>query len=843
MMHRFIRTIAVFSVVLGLGLVTTASAATSADLSVSIKEETSGPYAPGSLVTYRIRAFNEATSTASSYGVYTTVAASSVAPLIPLAPAPDSNCILSMPSKTFVCEYFRIDAGKAKFQTISFRVPETLTSCPLAVSPKVQIASRLTQDLNAANNINKARPDTAIQCATNSSADVSVTQQVASSVEEGSSIVSILTVINNGPAVAQSTFVTQDIPTGLTFVPSQSYPFCFQIGATVRCNAATMTVGQVQTMPIVYTVIDNGVFCSARSVSLRTQVSSAVTDAVSVNNTVQSNIAVTCKAQPQMSITQKGTSLTDTVVKNQKNVNLLRFEARANQVTDLLLTGATFTANNLTNGSAQLTLVNAQNYSLWVDTNADGIVDTILQSGRAAQGGEVSLYAIAGGGYVVPKNQSVIFEVHADIAPSFNTAQPQLQLAFKTTSSFAIEAETLADGSSLFGNQIQLSTVPSTLYTLRSQGDLYVTKSSTPVPHRQLLGGALSEEILRLKFHAEYEDIDVTNVVISSDAQDASLFSSNVDRLELYKIGAVTPFATATVAGCGSSSVPSNSMCASLQNQEFIISKGSDVEVLVRARMRTDVDGAVSGSRVTLMVDRFSGVSAHGLTSFNNLLQSNGNTVAEGEIFISATAPTVSQSIIGRENSVILSKITSITNVDPNVSGTAIPTGVNKAIGQFKFSAAAANNTKNGSNKFVLDTIIFNVSMINVDIDATAYKLYNKADPTMKADCTSEQLSGSSASLVRCTNLRSSLVDTQISPNTDATFVLETTIQNSKVSNALSSSLQVSLANFTNPSAVGVSPSFSMSRISWLDQDISSSTQFFWIEYPESSVNGTQYQN
>ncbi len=827
MMHRFIRTIAVFSVVLGLGLVTTASAASSADLSVSIKEETTGPYAPGSLVTYRIRAFNEATSTASSYGVYTTVAASSVAPLIPVPPASDSNCILSMPSKTFVCEYFRVDAGKAKFQTISFRVPDTLTSCPLAVSPKVQIASRLTPDLNTANNINKSRPDTAIQCVANANADLQVTQRIISILGEDTTIATV-TVTNNGPAIAQSVKMTQAMPAGLALIPEQSYPFCSQLNGEVHCNGATMKVGQTISFPIAYKTT---LPCTPRSVTFSSSVTSATLDTSTINNQVQSMYGITCPPtiSSQITITQKTTASTDTALKNQKNVNLLRFEARANQVTDLLLTGATFTANNLTNGSAQLTLVNAQNYTLWVDTNADGIVDTILQSGRAAQGGEVSFYAIAGGGYVVPKNQSVIFEVHADISSSFNTAQPQLQLAFKTTSSFVIEAETLADGSSLFGNQIQLSTVPSTLYTLRSVGDLSLAESTTPVRSHQLLGGTLSDEVLRFDLRAEYEDSDITQLVFR-DAFGSAVFTQNIDRLELYKVGAVTPFTTATLAACASASVPApyvgigtispNSLCAIMNTQQLIVAKGSITPIIVRARMRSDVDGAVSGSTFRVTIDPTT-ISARGFITSNDITTSGS-------------------SIVSPSHAVTLSKITSITSVDPNANGTAIPTGVNKAIGQFRFSTAAASNTKNGLNKFTLHSIIFNVNAQNVQLDPNSFKMYNKADPTVTSPCSIvDQTPGSPNLFVACWDALNT-IDTQIQPGTDATFVLSANIINSKTSSSMSSFLQVSLQNL-NTATDGMSSS--MSHIMWLDQDLASSTQFFWIDYPETSVNGTQYQN
>jgi len=75
-------------------------------------------------------------------------------------------------------------------------------------------------------------------------------------------------------------------------------------------------------------------------------------------------------------LTGKALASVDNVVENQKNVNFLRFEAKASQATDdIFLTYLEFEA--ATNGS----LVNGHNHTLWVDTDGDGVVDTILETG------------------------------------------------------------------------------------------------------------------------------------------------------------------------------------------------------------------------------------------------------------------------------------------------------------------------------------------------------------------------------------------------------------------------------------------------------------------------------
>ncbi len=571
-----------------------------------------------------------------------------------------------------------------------------------------------------------------------------------------------------------------------------------------------------------------------------------------------------------LTITGKATATSDTAVENAKNVNLMRFEARASEAADVLLTDFIFAA------ASSSSLVNAQNYALWVDTNDDGVVDTILEKGRAAQSGQVTFDKLTGGGYVIPKQKSIVFEVHGDISASLIGTNPVLSLRFDTGATF-VQAEQVNDGSSLSGIQtknpagsvvasnsaytnggstaeIQVLTQYATQYTLRNQGDLYITKASTPVRTRQLLGGTLSDEILRLQFHAEYEDIDVTDLVFTASGANASTHASNVDRLELYLVGATTPFATATVAGCGSDSVIANSMCAKMKNQEFIVPKGSNTNVLVRPRMRTDTDGATSGQVVAYRLDitpsTITGsVRARGLLSSNNLDKSDGDSTPEGEVILGNTTAAANAHIRTNYNQVVLSKVTSITNADPNANGTAIPTGTQRAIAQFKFATAATNNLKNGPNKWTLSGVIFNVNATNVllgsgDQTATAtsdFMLYNKADPTVKSSCTANRVTASGSSLVvTCINIQSlSSVNTQIDPGTDATFVLEAEVANAKISNSSTSTLQVSFQGFDTSSATLVGSA--TSHLAWVDKDNSGTTTFLWIEYPETSINGTSY--
>ncbi len=558
---------------------------------------------------------------------------------------------------------------------------------------------------------------------------------------------------------------------------------------------------------------------------------------------------VTAVSENELTIVQKHLATTDIAVSNEKNINLFRFEAHATNE-DILQTGFIFAA-------ATGSVVNGRNYSLWVDTNNDGTVDTILQKGVASVGGTVAFNNIIGGGYIVPATQSVIFEVHTDVASSLPSST--LQLMFATKDARYLTAEKLIDGAPLNGIrtdgsciatcEMTVITSSTTLWFFRSQGDLFITKSTTPVRSRQLLGGKLEERILYLTLRAEYEDIDVTDLVLTAVGPNASSIGSNVDRIELFKDGETTPFAVASTAGCGTDSVPAYSMCAKMLTQQLVVQEGTQMNVSVRPRMRTDVDGATSGQRVQLQFDAAIGAKAGGLFSSNNLSQNDGDNVGEGEVFIGTHIPAASQTIIGNDNVVVLSKVTSITNASPDANGTAIPTGTQRQIGQFKFSTAAHANTKNGLNKFTLSGIIFNVNATNVLLgsgDQTSpatsdFKIYNKYDATVKRACTVNARTASGSSLlIRCTDI-SAMVFAEIDPGADATFVLEADVVNAMINNTSNSTLQVALQNFAAMSASSFSPSGS--HILWFDRDIVSSVQFLWIEYPETIIRGTAYQN
>lgn len=598
-------------------------------------------------------------------------------------------------------------------------------------------------------------------------------------------------------------------------------------------------------------------------------------------------------ADATLTLTVKSLGATDTAVKNSKNINLLRFEARAGEAKDLLVTKFIFNS-----GTGATSLQNGQNYTLWVDTDGDGKVDTVLEKGQTTQSSKVTFSQLTGGGFVIPKEKTVVFEVHSDISASLTTND--LLVQFSTGDTF-VEVETVDRGSSLSGirvngsliggatsNDITVTTVTSIGWILVSQGDLFVSLDTTSVRSRQLLGGTLGDTIFRLNFHAENEDIDVTDIQLNT----SGAVAPSLDRLELYKEGATTAFGSATIGGCGAdrtrsvnnghSNNPTRAFCIKMQNRSLVIPKGADLKVLVKPLIKTDVDGAVSGSGVQLYVvrdpaaDNSTGsgaIRARGDQSSNTLVLNDGDGSGEGEVFIGTKTAAANAVIIGSRNFTTLSQIKTIANASLDTNGTAIPNGPGSAIGKFKISAASHGNSKNGLNKVVLSGVIFNVNATNVALDASTnstspgltstntFKIYNANNTAVTRSCVAVSsgtgntlttaYSASGSFVVRCDALADTArnaVNVTIDAGTDQTFVLQANVLNTKINANSTSTLQVSLVNFDSRTLTVFGPASTSSHFDWIDSDNSTigtgsttSSRFLWVEYDANVVKSTSY--
>jgi hypothetical protein len=576
-------------------------------------------------------------------------------------------------------------------------------------------------------------------------------------------------------------------------------------------------------------------------------------------------------ADASLTVSMQNLTSTNDAVENSKDISLMRFEMRAGEAEDILFTKAVFDEGA---GNAQ----NIQNYTLWVDTDGDGEVDTILQDGVSNQSSTVAFTDLAGGGFVIPAEDTVIFEVHGDVSSSLSSPAT-LRLSFATGTTSFIEAEELDDGSNLSGielngsalfsatsTDIAVTTVASTLWSFANQGNLFVIEDSTPIRNRQLLGGVTSEPVLRLQFRAENEDIDVTDIQITSSGSNAN----SVDRLELYLADGTTPFAEATIGGCAGNALVVNpddgyatvqSFCANMESRQFVVPEGQDTDVLVRARMKRDNQGGTSGQDISLFVWNSSGaiasgtgaIQARGAESSNDLTDNDGDATSDGEVFIGLNAPAASthnSTILGTAHVSTMSKIASITNANPQADNTPVSTGI-QPFGQFKFSASPNANSNNGLNYALLTGIIFNVNATNVIL--SDFKFYNKADATITDDCTVEDSSGANVStasgslLVSCTGLDDSSVQTRVDQGDEETFVLQANVTNAQVSASATSILQASLQSFSKNTRLtfgtGTVSDTANSHIIWQDTDSVTGTDFLWVEYADTVVNSTSYKS
>lgn len=574
-------------------------------------------------------------------------------------------------------------------------------------------------------------------------------------------------------------------------------------------------------------------------------------------------------ANAELIVAVKAIGTSDTAVKNSKNINLLRFEARAGEAKDILFTKSIFKTDS---GS----LLNGQNYSLWVDTDADSVVDTQLQSGVASQSSQITFDKLAGGGYLIPAEETVLFEVHADIAASLTNND--LLLMFDTgTNVTYIEAEQADDGSNLSGIKtnttcsttcdITVTVTRSKLWLLADAGSIFVTKDSVPVRSRQLLGGALGEAILRLQLRAQDEDIDVTDIQMNSSGSNAS----SIDRLELYKEGETTSFATATIGGCGNddtlgnndnaSSTTTQAFCAKMQSRQLVVKQGQNLKVIVRPRIKSDEQGATSNQVIALFLtsqavsNNTSGsgaVRARGARSSNDLAANDAGTTANGEVFIGTDSAAANAKIVGTVHRTVLSKVVTIADANPDSANAspAVPTGPSP-FGQFKFTSATNANSLNGLNKFNLSGVIFNINATNVTLTPNLFKFYNKNDASTKATTCIARYSGdglqignsgtaSGSFMVDCRALLASSVDTKVNSGDSVTFVLEGNVINNKVSSSATSTLQATLQDFTT--LANNTYAYNQSHIYWRDED-TAVTIFYWLEYPETQVKSTSYKS
>ncbi len=498
-----------------------------------------------------------------------------------------------------------------------------------------------------------------------------------------------------------------------------------------------------------------------------------------------------------------------------RDITFMAFDATASRQ-DVWITGLTVRASS---GS----LTTATGYRLLADDDGDGIADVIVARGKS-QGSRVAFVDFQ---VQIPDGVSVRMEIHADLSP--NISGVSLGLAFDTADTGFISAAGERDGEDLLGivlnaadcDQslcwIRVRTVPLDLVTVQTVGSLYITRDSIPSPSRLVLAGEFSDTLLRLTFNAVDEDIAVRSVAIRGAA-------SAVERLELFDTGSSIPFAIARTSQCPA--LTSGQFCTAT---DFTVKQGTERRVLVRAVLKSDTEGALGNESFALSISESTGaaqaVDARGVRSGADLSQNDGDSSAEGEIFVGVSGPTANAAITGPTHDVVLSKLGSIIGDHSDADDTPVPVGAS-TIAAFKFTALQNRNSKNGLNDVEIRTIVFTVSANNVEVDPDSFELFNILDSGIRLPCTANQ--STLEITVTCTGIASTL-SSDIDAGESITLGLRAAVTDSEVI-AGGSSLQVRLVALSDRSTLGT--------IEWHD----GSRLVRWVDLPVTTVRSTLYR-
>jgi hypothetical protein len=533
--------------------------------------------------------------------------------------------------------------------------------------------------------------------------------------------------------------------------------------------------------------------------------------------------------QETLFVTQKAMASMDTAVSGE-TITLVRAEASA-AVKDVLMTQIIVTANQ-----------NVFDGQLWFDTNADGRTDTIGQDGVAVENGQFVFDAWAGGGYVVPEDQTFLFEVKARVAKSL-MPDATLKSGFATGEVF-IRAEAVDDGEPLRGislngdepqAQIQVWTAEGTDWALLPNGKLIVSQGTAPIRPQQLLAGSPVEArpVLEETLRAESEDIGVRKAQI----QVMNGYAESIGYFMLYVSPSVPgsdfPIANATRGGLGTDPSPEGYVTfqANLLSDQLVIAEGTQRTLYWVPVVDSENNGAIAGQQIQAFVAaQPMTVQAVGMESSNAIL------------------PTFDREPVGPNNEVRFSKVSWVENVDPNANGTAVPTGNDRVVSQQKWTANGNPNYYNGQNDAVVDGLVYTIVASNILVDDV--KLFNKADPTIFVGATQlfDTMTGSVITgpatgtfYALFDGLDAAAVETSIDSGADTTLCLSMDVLNPKLDATKVSVLTIGLDSFSDPAN---DFDWAGNHVRLLDTDHVMSQDYNWLDLAMgvTSISGTAYE-
>lgn len=467
----------------------------------------------------------------------------------------------------------------------------------------------------------------------------------------------------------------------------------------------------------------------------------------------------------------------------------------------------------------------AENYRLLIDSDKDGTVETLY--GRAVPSGDTITFANLN--ILIKDGAYSTIELWADIDTSLSASS--VAIAFDTTQPDFVEGVDKIDGEDVTG--IKLNDADCTLESIcwvsvitdndqaviiRTQGNLFVSKDSVPLGSRQIIASTQTPALLLLSFRSDAEDVTIKKIAIEG-------VPSSVDRLLFFESNNPSPFATGKEIHCGSVAI--GRFCS---DNNVIIPQHGEKKIVIKAVLKSDDTGSVSGQTVTLVVSAVTSgnvaISAEGYYSGQQLLQNDNNSSGDGEIFIGTESVATNSAITAATHTIVLAKIVDITNTNSDPDNSIMTTG-GMTFAQFAFTAADHENSSGGYNTVEISKLVFTVSAVNMTFDVGSFYLFNTQNSGTIAACTASGVTGTIT--VTCDNLDTGAVSSIASRGGTVELALHGTVTNAQVSPGVSI-LQASLPNLSNPSITGI--------ITWSDGQ----TSLGWVDIGKTSVKSTSYR-
>jgi cysteine-rich repeat protein len=310
-------------------------------------------------------------------------------------------------------------------------------------------------------------------------------------------------------------------------------------------------------------------------------------------------------------------------------------------------------------------------FTLWQDTNGDGVVDTKI-SDLATSGNNFATGPFTPNTGHIDTGKTVLFEVHANIDSSISPYGAYYNVLSNVAFvPYSVDATT--GGTPLYGEvlnglcgsycgiAINASTTLSPVITVYRTGSLFVSRSY-PYTSQVLQRGQLGPSALNLLFEAKREDVSVHRIQFSIPYTDAL----SVDHLDVFETGKTTPIGTATPRDCTPTATSSYGVfCLTLPEGSFVVPDGGSRSLEVHPFIMADplantatthsfaisVQAALPSAYLTrVYTECGNSVCATGVTSNRSLAKSDGDKRDLGELIIGATAnisPVIDRNVEG----------------------------------------------------------------------------------------------------------------------------------------------------------------------------------------------------